>query len=316
MHLRESLTERTYSDAILCLLSVPPLIYLGNPALALIVGMSLTLIFDRKIIENGNILSKYFLQSAIILLGFKLNIAALWQTSASYTMAVAVYVGSAMGFGLLLGTWLKLERSSNILMAAGTAICGGTTIATLAPIIKARPEQMGTALAIVFLLNAIALFIFPYIGQWLNMSQEQFGIWVALAIHDTSSVVATARIYGEEAMQIATTVKLGRTLWLIPMVLMVSFWAHSAETKIRVPLFILFFIAASVAGTFISLPGILLASTTWLSRALLVIALFLIGTEISRTTLRALRGRILVQALILWILVVPITMIGVLTWVE
>ncbi len=278
--------------------------------------MAFTLMLDRPLIERGSTVSKYFLQTAIVLLGFKLNMADLWQISATYTLTVAVYVGSALGLGLLIGFALKVEKNSSLLMASGTAICGGTAIVTLSPILRARADQMGAALAIVFLLNALALLAFPYIGHWLSMSQEQFGVWVALAIHDTSSVVATAQIYGEEATTIATTVKLGRTLWLIPMVLVTSFWVHAPKARMRVPTFILFFILASVSGSLVPLPEMWTASVTWLSKALLVVALFLVGTEISRNALKNVLGKVLGQALILWLLVIATTLTAVLQWVS
>ena len=206
--------EAGIAITIICLL---PLIYWGNPALALFVGMFWTLLLGRPVIDRGQVYGKYLLQTAIVLLGFKLNVSDLWRISADYTPLVAVYVLTALLLGLGLGWLLKLEKNASLLMASGTAICGGTTIATLAPILKARADQVGVSLAIVFLLNALALITFPYIGDYLEMSQEQFGVWVALSIHDTSSVVATAQIYGDQAASIATTVKLGRTLWLIPL---------------------------------------------------------------------------------------------------
>ena len=219
-----------------------PLIYFGNPAVALLVGMAITLGLNKTLISNASVLGKYSLQAAIILLGLKLNIGDLWRISANYTLAIFIYVIAAITIGLMIGRLMKVERNSSLLMASGTAICGGTTIATLSPIIKARPDQTGVALAIVFLLNAVALFTFPHVGHWLEMTQEQFGVWVALAIHDTSSVVATAQIYGEESAAVATTLKLGRTLWLIPLVLIVSFRERSEGAKVRLPGFILLFL--------------------------------------------------------------------------
>jgi len=292
-----------------------PLIYLGNPAIALIVGMAITLATNKTFISNAPGLGKYCLQTAIVLLGLKLNISDLWRISADYTIAILIYVFVAIGVGLLLGTLMKVEKNSSLLMASGTAICGGTTIATISPIINARADQTGVALAIVFLLNAAALFSFPYIGHWLGMSQEQFGVWVALAIHDTSSVVATAQIYGEEAAAVATTLKLGRTLWLIPLVLFVSFRAQADGAKVRLPGFILLFLAASVLGSIIPLPELVPSVAGILSKSLLVVALFLIGTEISRSTLLSLKGKVLAQALALWAIVVPATLFLVLQYV-
>ena len=293
-----------------------PLIYFGNPAVALLVGMAITLGLNKTLISNASVLGKYGLQAAIILLGLKLNIGDLWRISANYTLAIFIYVIAAITIGLMIGRLMKVERNSSLLMASGTAICGGTTIATLSPIIKARPDQTGVALAIVFLLNAVALFTFPHVGHWLEMTQEQFGVWVALAIHDTSSVVATAQIYGEESAAVATTLKLGRTLWLIPLVLIVSFRERSEGAKVRLPGFILLFLLASVAGSTLPMPEFIPSTAAALSKALLVIALFFIGTEISRSTLGNLKGKVLVQALALWGIVVPATLFMVIRFVD
>ena len=293
-----------------------PLVYFGNPAIALIVGMAITLGLNKTLINNAPLLGKYSLQAAIVLLGLKLDMNDLWRISANYTVAILIYVLAAIAIGLLIGRLFKVERNGSLLMASGTAICGGTTIATLSPIIKARPDQTGVALAIVFLLNAAALFSFPYIGHWLEMSQEQFGVWVALAIHDTSSVVATAQIYGEEAATVATTLKLGRTLWLIPLVLIVSFQERTEGAKVRLPGFIILFLLASIAGSTLPLPDLVPAVAATLSKALLVIALFFIGTEISRATLGNLKGKVLAQALALWAIVVPATLFLVLRFVS
>ena len=293
-----------------------PLIYFGNPAVALLVGMAITLGLNKTLISNASVLGKYSLQAAIILLGLKLNIGDLWRISANYTLAIFIYVIAAITIGLMIGRLMKVERNSSLLMASGTAICGGTTIATLSPIIKARPDQTGVALAIVFLLNAVALFTFPHVGHWLEMTQEQFGVWVALEIHDTSSVVATAQIYGEESAAVATTLKLGRTLWLIPLVLIVSFRERSEGAKVRLPGFILLFLLASVAGSTLPMPEFIPSTAAALSKALLVIALFFIGTEISRSTLGNLKGKVLVQALALWGIVVPATLFMVIRFVD
>jgi uncharacterized integral membrane protein (TIGR00698 family) len=199
-------------------------------------------------------------------------------------------------------------------MSAGTAICGGTAIATLAPLIGARADQVGVAIGIVFLLNALALFGFPVIGHALGMTQTQFGVWVALAIHDTSSVLATAAIYGKEALEVATTVKLGRTLWLIPLALVVSLVFRQSTARVRVPFFLVAFLAASVFTTILGLPVAFGQTMARVSKALLVLALFFIGTEISWPTLREMRGRVLVHAIVLWLVAGSATLVAAMTW--
>jgi uncharacterized integral membrane protein (TIGR00698 family) len=211
--------------------------------------------------------------------------------------------------GLVIGKILATEKKSSILVSSGTAICGGTAIACLSPTIRARPEQTAVVMALVFLLNAVALFVFPIVGEYFAMTQTQFGTWAALAIHDTSSVMATASIYGEEATAVATTLKLCRTLWLIPLVLLFSLLEKSPEAKLRLPVFILLFMLASVAGSTLSLSSTIPHYAGAASKILLVIALFCIGLEINRTTLKNFRGKVLVQGLLLWAIVVPVTLL-------
>ncbi len=293
---------------------LPLLIYLRNPAIALLVGSILSLSINSKIIPRSEVLGKYALQTAIILMGLKLNASLLLQISADYSLMVTVYVIATLAIGLGIGSLIKNDPVSNQLVSSGTAICGGTAIASLSPIIQARPDQTAVALSLVFLLNAVALFVYPPIGDLLKLSQEQFAVWCALSIHDTASVVATAFSYGEESGAIATTIKLGRTLWLIPLLVIASI-VFDEDAKVKIPVFIIFFIISAMIGTFFSLPDLLLNSADVLSKALLVFALFCIGTDISRKTLRQLRGSTLIQGLILWLIVAPATLASVYVFV-
>ena len=288
---------------------LPAVIYYGNPAVGLLVGAALSLTFNQAIVPHAGLLGKYALQTAIILLGLKLNASQLVKISADYSVLVTAYVALTLSAGLAIGWLLGNQRKSSQLIASGTAICGGTAIASLSPVIQARPEQTGVALTLVFLLNALALFTFPAIGEFLALTQEQFGVWAALAIHDTSSVVATSALYGEEAATVATTVKLGRTLWLVPLLLTFSVMHQKGSAKLRIPLFIAGFIAAACTGSLVELPDSVVSAASSASKVLLVIALFCIGTEISRNTLRALRGTVLLHGLLLWALVVPLTLL-------
>ncbi len=304
-----SLQSLTAPQTLLALVALPFVIYYGNPAVGLLVGACLSLSFDKEVLPQASNLGKYALQSAIVLLGLKLNAAQLLQISADYSLLVTSYVILTIVTGLGIGLLLGNQRKSSQLIASGTAICGGTTIASLSPVIQARPEQTGVALTLVFLLNALALFTFPAIGEYLELTQEQFGVWAALAIHDTSSVVATSALYGEEAATVATTVKLGRTLWLIPLLLGFSILQHRGSAKLRVPGFSILFIAAACTGSLVGLPEGVISLASAACKVLLVIALFCIGTEISRSTLRQLRGTVLVHGLLLWALVVPLTLL-------
>ena len=297
-----------YVNYIAATLSLVVLVFLGNPAIALLVGAGISLAFNFTLFLNAGQIGKYALQTAIILLGFKLNIQDLWRISADYSLIVTVYVLLTICAGLALGWSLKTSTISNKLISSGTAICGGTTIACLSPIIHAPPHQTAVALALVFLLNAIALFAFPVIGDYFSLSQTQFGVWCALAIHDTSSVVATAAIYGEQAFEMATTLKLGRTLWLIPLLLTFSILEKSDKSGVQVPGFIILFILASLLGSFTDIPALLISGATLLSKALLVLALFCIGSEIKRSTFKYVKGVAIAHAVLLWLLVVPATL--------
>lgn len=295
-------------QTLLALAALPALVWYGNPAVALLVGAALSLGFNKAVIPIAGTLGKQALQAAIVLLGLKLNAAQLVQISSDYSLLVTAYVGLTICIGLLIGHWLGNQRKCSQLISTGTAICGGTTIASLSPVIGARPEQTGVALTLVFLLNALALFTFPVVGETLSLTQEQFGVWAALAIHDTSSVVATAAIYGDEAATVATTVKLGRTLWLIPLLLVFSVLEQRGSAKLRLPLFIIAFVATACLGSLIELPAEVINGASMISKSLLVVALFCIGTEINRSTLKELRGAVLLHGLLLWALVVPLVL--------
>lgn len=287
-------------------------IYYQNPAYALLGALFLRLTLNVNPIKSSGTIGKLSLQTAIILLGFSLGIDSLMQMSSDYGLIVAIFIFGTLGLGWLAGKILRSNSKETTLITSGTAICGGTAIATLAPLIDAKPQQFAVATALVFLLNVIALLTFPYIGTQLGLSQEVFGAWVALAIHDTSSVVATAAIYGDEAAQVAAAVKLGRTLWLIPLAFAVSLIYRRHEAKIRVPIFILLFVGMAVASRFISLEPVLVGYIGLTSKVLLVIALAMIGLEINRQTLSQMSMRSVVLGIGLWVIVAPIALLLVL----
>ncbi|MEM1231920.1 MAG: putative sulfate exporter family transporter [Pseudomonadota bacterium] len=287
---------------------------IGHPALALLLGMVLNLVFQPELPAATKAGSKWLLQGAIVLLGLTLSASTLWTVSQDYAGLIVLYVAGALTAGLLLGRLLRTDTDQARLLASGTAICGGTAIATLAPVIRARAESVAVCLGIVFLLNALAILVLPPLGEWLALSQEQFGVWVALAVHDTSSVIGTAAIYGDEALAVATTVKLARTLWLIPLMLAAGLLMRRQEARLRLPGFVLLFVAASVLGSLIGFAPALVAGIKALSQTMLIAALFLIGLEINRATLAAVNGRAVWLAITLWALVVPLTLVAVKQW--
>ena len=286
--------------------------YFKNPAFALLGALAIRLGLGVNPVKASATLGTLSLQAAIVLLGFTLGVDRLIAVSADYGVIVGVYVSGTLGLGWVLAKLIRGDATESALLTSGTAICGGTAIATLAPLLGAKPHQFAVATALVFLLNIFALLTFPYIGAWLGLSQETFGAWVALAIHDTSSVVATAAIYGDEAAEVATTVKLGRTLWLIPLAFAVSLMNREGQARMRVPGFVLFFVGASVVSSLIDFAPALTQAIGLLSKTLLVFALGMIGLEINRETLREMSLRSIFFGVSLWCLVAPAALLLVL----
>jgi uncharacterized integral membrane protein (TIGR00698 family) len=295
---------------LLVIIWLVALIYIANPLLAILSGALLTIYLDREFYTSSSALGQFFLKMAVILIGFNLNALDMWVLSKSYLPIIFIFVIGVTLVGLLLGRLFKVGNVMSRLITMGTAICGGTAIITLAPIMKARADQVALALAVIFALNMIALICFPLVGHYFQMSDLQFGVWSALSIHDTSSVVATAAVYSDEAARIAATVKLGRTLWLIPIAFLFSLKYKDDSSTLKFPMFILFFIIASVLGTLLqdSLPTSLYEINKILSKILLVLALFFIGTECTRSTLKSIRPPYIYQALVLWVAVIIVTL--------
>lgn len=289
-------------------------LWVGHPALALFVGATMSVALAPTVpavVERGG---KLCLKSAIVVLGFTLNVEALWQTSRDYSGLVVVFVACTLLAGLVAGRLMKVDDDQSRLLSTGTAICGGTAIVTLAPVIRARPESVAICIGIVFILNAIAILVLPWVGHQLQMTQDQFGVWVALAIHDTSSVVGAAAIFGDRALETATTVKLVRTLLLIPVVLIAGILLRQSETKLRIPAFLVLFVAASLAGTLLEPPVEVMAYAKAASRLLLIVALFFIGMEIRRSTIASLNGRAIWLSLLLWSILLPVTLFAAMFW--
>ena len=212
-----------------------------------------------------------------------------------------------MALGVLLGYWLHINRKTAYLISSGTAICGGSAIAAVGPVVKANENEMAVSLGVIFILNSIALFIFPPLGHILDMSQAQFGTWAAIAIHDTSSVVGAGETYGPEALQIATLIKLTRALWIVPLALFTSFCFKGSGRRVTIPWFILCFVLAMVVNTYLlsaSPTGLAIgAAINELARKALKLTLFFIGAALSREVLRSVGLRPLVQGVLLWIVV-------------
>ncbi|SIQ32695.1 YeiH family protein [Maribacter ulvicola] len=274
-----------------------------NSPIALLLGFVYTLIFNNPFKEYSRIAIQYFLKISVIGLGFGMFIKETLATSKE-GLSITIYsIVLTVSLGLLLTRILKLDLKLGHLITSGTAICGGSAIAAISPVIKARGNTISLALGIVFLLNAIALFVFPAVGYYLNLTQEQFGLWCAIAIHDTSSVVGAALGYGEEALRIATTVKLSRTLWIIPLSILSMFLFKTKGEKIKIPYFIILFMIAILINSCHILPKPTTVLIVLLSKRLLVITLFLVGSNISISDLKSTGFKPILLALILWMFI-------------
>ena len=294
----------------LAVLSFSPLI---SPPIALLFGILFVNIFG-KVLETDTFVKK-LLQYSIIGLGFGINLNTAIEAGSQGFLFTVSTIALVMIFGLFLAKILKIDKTIAQLISAGTAICGGSAIAAVAPILKANSKQTSVALGIVFVLNAVALFIFPEIGHFLNLSQNQFGIWSAIAIHDTSSVVGAASKYGNEALQIATTVKLARALWIIPLAFLISVFTKS-EGKIKIPYFIGFFVLAILAGTYLPFLQNFNSIISEISRDTLKVALFLIGAGLSLQNLKNIGIKPLLLGIILWIFISSISLYAVLQFLK
>jgi uncharacterized integral membrane protein (TIGR00698 family) len=243
------------------------------------------------------------LQVSVVGLGFGMNVQTALQAGRQGILFTIASIAGTLSLGALLGYFFKIEKKTSVLVSCGTAICGGSAIAAVAPVIKAEEKQISVALGTIFILNSIALFVFPAIGHWLHLSQTQFGLWCAIAIHDTSSVVGAASKYGNEALQIATTVKLARALWIIPISLLAAFFSKAGSGKVKMPYFIGWFIVAIILNTYVPFIHPASAVIVQIAKMGLTLTLFLIGAGLSRKTLSSVGIKPLLQGVILWVVI-------------
>lgn len=276
-----------------------------TPPLALFLGLAFALLCGQAYPKFNKKVSKKLLQYSVVGLGFGMNLQASLASGKEGMLFTIVSVVGTMLIGTFIG-WkiLKVNRDTSYLISSGTAICGGSAIAAVGPVIKTKDSDMSVALATIFVLNAIALFIFPVFGHWLGMTEQEFGTWAAIAIHDTSSVVGAGAAYGEEALQVATTIKLTRALWIIPLALVTSFIFKGKDRKISIPWFILWFIVAMLINTYAldNVPEVGKA-ISGLARKGLIITMFFIGASLSTDVLKAVGIKPLVQGVLLWIVI-------------
>lgn len=282
-----------------------------SPAIALFIGLAFALTAGQAYPKFAQKTSKYLLQASVVGLGFGMNLHESLASGKEGMLFTIVSVVSVMAIGYFVGKWMRVDRKTSYLISSGTAICGGSAIAAVAPVVKADDNQMSVALGTVFVLNAIALFIFPPIGHWLGMTQEQFGEWAAIAIHDTSSVVGAGEAFDRsyfpeaegKALQIATLIKCTRALWIIPLALVTTLIFKEKNSKISIPWFIFLFVLAMVINTYVALPEAVTGGLVWLAKKGLTVTLFLIGSGLSLDILRNVGVKPMVQGVTLWIII-------------
>lgn len=260
-------------------------------------------VFGNPFIAFNHIAITYLLQFSVIGLGFGMNATAAISAGKEGFLLTIFSIFSTLILGTFLGKWLKTDKKTSHLISCGTAICGGSAIAAISPVIKSNDNQTSIALGVIFILNSIALFVFPFIGHQLDLSQKEFGLWCAIAIHDTSSVVGAANKYGAEALQIATTVKLARALWIIPISLLTAFIFKNKSQKIKIPYFIGLFILAMLFNSYVPQTAIVSLYIVNIAKIGLTITLFLIGATLNINTLKAVGVKPLFQGVLLWIFI-------------
>ena len=290
-----------FTFAFLVLVSL----YSGNAALAIFAGILFAYLLQPPATFFTRRIGTMPLQIGIVLLGTTISLPYAIDVSSDYLPWISLFVIVSFFTGLILGKLLGIHHRIAFLLSSGAAICGGTAMAAVAPIIKAKPQELLIAMTIVFLLNAVAIILFPIIGGYLEMTNFEFGAWSALAIHDTSSVIGSATIFSNESAQVAATLKLGRTVWLIPL-LIIANWIFNKQTEAtKFPRFIIFFILAIIANTVFNFNEQAINIFQIISKGFLLVGLFCIGSQFDTNELKSLSGKPLILALIIWAAVIP-----------
>ena len=284
-------------------------LFLQQAALSLFLGIFLSYLNNKLSLTPLSVNGSLFLKAGIICLGGTISLQSLGTISVDYIPLVSIYVIAIMLIGILIGKAIKLPKNLTLLLVSGTAICGGTAIASLAPIIKAKSEDLVASISLVFLLNAIAIILFPYIGEFYDMTDAEFGVFSALTIHDTASVVGTASLYSDESVTYASITKLGRTLWIVPLLIGASIYSKSENKEYEFPYFILVFIAFVVLGNIFSIDGEIKSYMKYISISLFQIGLFMIGYKFQLKTLMKLSIKPVMFAVTIWLIIIAITLI-------
>lgn len=291
---------------LLCLTSII------SPPIALLLGLLVANLSGNPFLHFNHKAITILLQFSVVGLGFGMNATSALAAGKEGLVLTIASIFSTIILGYFIGKWFNIDKKTSHLISCGTAICGGSAIAAIAPVIKSDEKQTSVALGVIFILNSIALFLFPYIGHELNLSQREFGLWCAVAIHDTSSVVGAANKFGAEALQIATTVKLARALWIIPIALITTVLFKNKQTKIKIPYFIGLFILAMLLNTYVPQTAIIAPSLVLLAKIGLTVTLFLIGAGLNLSVLKTVGVKPLVQGVLLWIVIASLSLASIL----
>ena len=280
-------------------------LYIGNAALSIFMGILFAYFLKPSSTFFTRRIGTIPLQIGIVLLGATISLPYALNVSSEYLPWISLFVIISFFSGLLLGKILGIHHRIAFLLSSGAAICGGTAMAAMAPIIKAKPQELLVAMTIVFLLNAFAIISFPIVGSYLEMTNFEFGAWSALAIHDTGSVIGSALIFSNESAQVAATLKLGRTIWLIPLILIANWVFNKQAQATKFPRFIIFFMLAIIANTVFNFNGQTINSLQITSQGFLLLGLFCIGSQFDSVELKSLSWKPLILAMILWAIVIP-----------
>jgi uncharacterized integral membrane protein (TIGR00698 family) len=274
-----------------------------SPPVALLLGLVLANLSGHPFLHLNHKATNILLQISVVGLGFGMNINSALAAGKEGFLFTIASIFSTLILGTFLGKWFKIEKKTSHLISCGTAICGGSAIAAIAPVIQSDEKHTSVALGVIFILNSVALFLFPAVGHWLDLSQTDFGLWCAIAIHDTSSVVGAASKYGPVALQIATTVKLARALWIIPVALITSVIFKNTSSKLKIPYFIGLFILAMIMNTYVPQTAIIAPHLVSIAKIGLTVTLFLIGAGLNLNALKSVGIKPLLQGISLWIFI-------------
>lgn len=298
--LDKSITTREVIFLLAVVFCLSPLI---SPPIALLMGLVIAQFIGHPYLHLNHKATHILLQVSVVGLGFGMNVASAMKAGKEGILFTIVSIIGTLILGFIMGKSLKIEKKTSYLISAGTAICGGSAIAAISPVIKADEKQISVALGTIFILNSIALIAFPFIGHSINLSQNQFGLWCAIAIHDTSSVVGAGSKYGTQALEIATTVKLARALWIIPIASLSTLVFKNKGGKIKIPYFIGLFVLAMILNTYSPFVQHYSHYLTGLAKAGLTLTLFLIGCGLNRKVLQSVGFKPLLQGVVLWIII-------------